>query len=171
MSGSKYCQFVTNGDRHDQAKQAQAAVKEVISGNTSLSAASRKFGVPKATLSGYVQRSNEVLDENFLPGAGRQPALGLKFEDALEQQMTAWQHNGSPMTMQDFKDGAFKCAMELQPTNKIVQEWKENGKVGSQWVRNFLRRRPKISAYVKRKNFRPAVADGVGYSPQAAEKE
>jgi len=119
----------------------QQAIADVESKTFTIRAASRAYGIPRASLQDAIkakQRNPDYVAQRI----GRKPTLGVEFERELHDHA---------ITMSGLYYGITKAevcrlAYELATRNKIKHTFNNDKKVaGSDWFNGFLRRHPDLS--------------------------
>ena len=93
------------------------------------------FGIPKKTLERRVKSSNKTK-------LGPHSVFGSAHEQRLVRHIKEMQKSGFPLTRDDLRSMAYKCAVQLGIKHRFN---KEDEKAGYVWLQSFLTRHSDIS--------------------------
>uniref|UniRef100_A0A1B6ME32 HTH CENPB-type domain-containing protein n=1 Tax=Graphocephala atropunctata TaxID=36148 RepID=A0A1B6ME32_9HEMI len=105
--------------------------------------ASKRFGVPKTTLSSYVKKPVEELHKWLESSClGRKPVLSDKIEDELVEYCLTMEKSHHGLSAKDVKRMAFQLALRSNIHHPFSVKKQS---AGNKWLRLFLERHPSLS--------------------------
>jgi len=135
----KYIKLLgSSGYQNYSDETLQRALKEVSANKCSVREASRKFGVPKSTLSDHLKASRKGIK---LLSPGGQPVLTEMEENVLVDGLILCAEWGYPLHASDVKDVVQDY---LNREGRSVKQFTDN-RPGEDWTWNFLKRNPTLT--------------------------
>ena len=115
----------------------EKALTMIKSKKISISGASKRFGIPRRTIGGYVKSGDGSMKKN-----GRPPVLTQDQELDLVSRVVRLANVGFPLTSKVLR----KCVYIFCAKNNIKQRFNDiKGCAGRNWLKGFLKRHPDIA--------------------------
>lgn len=115
----------------------EKALAMIRTNKISILGASKRFGIPRRTLGGYIKSGASNLKQN-----GRPPVLTKELEMELVSRIVRFADVGFPLTARALR----RCVYIFCEKNGIEQRFNEiKGCAGRKWLKGFLRRHPDIA--------------------------
>jgi hypothetical protein len=123
-------------------ERMKAAIKAIRNREMGSYKASRFFKVPQTTLERYVKDQQKSSSETVKTKLGMKQVLRCEAENDLAEHCLLIEKKFFGLTMADVVRLAYQRAVRNEIKNRFC---KRDGKAGTKWLKNLLRRHPQIS--------------------------
>ncbi|KAI4455516.1 hypothetical protein MML48_9g00004454 [Holotrichia oblita] len=147
-----------------EADKMKAAVVAVRNREMGYLKASKTFNVPQSTLERYVRDDEKDPCLVVQSKLGRKPVFSSDIEEDLANYCLTMEERFFGLSQNDVR----RMAFQLSQRNNIQSPFnKTNEKAGQKWLKNFLRRHPRLSIRTPRGL---SLARATAFTPEAVKK-